>query len=342
MQRQFTLMIILLLVLGTAGALMFSDFKQSKRSNAFIKQPLLASLDEGFTRGKQFEPISVRIINQDQTILDATEQDGKWFTKHLDASQTYPLNDVDLIALLRKLAQANIVEYKSNKAKHHNILGLEAASANNLNTFAVSVLTKNGNSVDLLVGNASSVQQGQYVRFAGQNQMFLIDTLLPMPSHHTTWLAPDLLNIDIHKVASIENSAVNERAVAPEQSANQSAKQDAAHPLNSALTSYEPNKQSENASYIEAINAMHFTDISVFDAQTWALLQNITTLSIMLRNGEIIRVSLANSEAETYLHVESDEEYAHLQHWMFTIPDYQIEVFVHGSDAPEELSETEQ
>lgn len=322
MQRQFTLMIILLLVLGTAGALMFSDFKQSKRSNAFIKQPLLASLDEGFTRGKQFEPISVRIINQDQTILDATEQDGKWFTKHLDASQTYPLNDVDLIALLRKLAQANIVEYKSNKTKHHNILGLEAASANNPNTFAMSVLTKNGNTVDLLVGNASSVQQGQYVRFAGQNQMFLIDTLLPMPSHHTTWLAPDLLNIDIHKVASIENIAAKERAVAPELSANQSVKQD--------------------VSYIEAINAMHFTDISVFDAQKWALLQNITTLSIMLRNGEIIKVSLANSEAETYLHVESDEEYAHLQHWMFTIPDYQIEVFVQSTDVPEELSETEQ
>lgn len=321
MQRQFTLMIILLLVLATAGALMFSDFKQNKRNSTIVKQRLLATFDEGFSRAKHFEPYSLRIMHQDQIILDAIEEDGKWFTKHLDASLTYPLIDKDLIALMRNLAQANIVEYKSNKVQHHGILGLEDASTNNPNTFAVSIVTKDGKTVDLLVGNTSSVQQGQYVRIAGQNQMLLIDTILPLPSHHTTWLAPELLNINVQNVVDIDISGAKKMSDALEHG--------------SAQEEVELSDIGEYASYIDAINAMHFTDISVFDAQKWALLQNIAKLSIILNKGEIIRVSLANSETETYLHVESEGEYANLKNWMFTIPDYQIDVFVERSAAPE-------
>jgi len=187
MQRQFMVVILLLLALATAGALLFSEQEQQSRPQ-FTQHALLTEIDKSFAHTKRLDLARIQIIKQNTVLLNAMKENGEWYTQHLSASLRFPINKDLLIAFVRKLKAADVIEYKSAQPEHHKTLNLQDSDKSDAQSTELLLQKTDGSRIVLLLGKKASSGYGQYVRFAGQNQMMLIDTVLDVPSNQGAWL----------------------------------------------------------------------------------------------------------------------------------------------------------
>lgn len=109
----------------------------------------------------------------------------------------FPAQRERLAALLHALRGARIVEDQTANPEHHARLGLNP-DAEGAETLAVTLGDDGG--MTLLYGN--TVGNGQLVRFADADQVWLVNRPLNMTVNSNEWLALDVIDIPMAQLAS--------------------------------------------------------------------------------------------------------------------------------------------
>ncbi|MEH6386905.1 DUF4340 domain-containing protein [Pseudomonas profundi] len=109
----------------------------------------------------------------------------------------FPAQRERLAALLHALRGARILEDQTANPDHHARLGLDP-DAEGAETLAVNL--KGDAEITLLYGN--TVGSGQLVRFADDDQVWLVNRPLSMTVNSSEWLALDVIDIPMEQLSS--------------------------------------------------------------------------------------------------------------------------------------------
>jgi len=115
----------------------------------------------------------------------------------------YQANWVRLQALLAGLAQARVVEPKTDKPEYYARLGVEDIET----AVAGSVLVRisiGDQSTGILVGHQASGRPGQYVRLQGVAASALVDRKFDVSTEPLDWAEASIIDINASEVAEVE------------------------------------------------------------------------------------------------------------------------------------------
>ncbi len=133
-------------------------------------------------------------LQRGEAQVELAQRDGDW---GVVSRAGFPVRAERLAALLHVLRGARVVEEKTANAQHHAQLGLDPAVPAD-DTLQVQ-LQDAKESYGLIYGN--QVGSGQLVRFAGHNQVLLINRPLRMSVNPIDWLALNVISIPMEQIA---------------------------------------------------------------------------------------------------------------------------------------------
>ncbi len=136
----------------------------------------------------------------DKVVVTLNKSPDEW---QLEQLAGYRADWPKLQALLAGLAQAKIVEVKTDKRKYYPRLGVEDVAA----TDASGVLVRIGNpqqTTDILIGKQAQGRPGQYVRVQESASSVLLDRALNVPRGVLDWVDRRIVDINSSEVAEVE------------------------------------------------------------------------------------------------------------------------------------------
>ncbi len=147
----------------------------------------------------QLNDIAEIQINSSQHTSHLMLDDGDWL---LSEFENYPARS-DLVSnFLVGLAQLRLIEPKTNDPSKFDALDLAGPDVDNSSTLQVSLLTKDGqNLVNLFIGKRRQSLQNilkseLYLRKPSENQTWLAQSALSIPSNSIDWLDTEIINLD--------------------------------------------------------------------------------------------------------------------------------------------------
>jgi hypothetical protein len=145
---------------------------------------------------ERINDINAIVIRQGETTTTVTKNDNRWVVSEKD---DYPANTGALRQLMLALADAEKIEQKTSNPAMHEKLGLAAIGTGD----AIGVSLDGADfHQSLIIGNVAQ-QNFRYVRFADDDQSWLIDKNPDLPGAAGGWLAPDLVDIASARVKSV-------------------------------------------------------------------------------------------------------------------------------------------
>ncbi|VEE16525.1 DUF4340 domain-containing protein [Ectopseudomonas mendocina] len=120
------------------------------------------------------------------------------------AKADYPAAPQALVELLRALREARSVEAKTANPQWHARLGLAEEGAADEQALRLKLHFDGHPDLGLRLGNPSQQGSGQLVRRAGEDQVWLIDQRLQVPTHELDWLDRRVTNIPFTAIARLE------------------------------------------------------------------------------------------------------------------------------------------
>ena len=108
-----------------------------------------------------------------------------------------------LQTLLAALAQARVVETKTDKPEYYNRLGVEDIATADAGGVLI-ILGVADQNTGVLIGHQAQVRQGQYVRLQNSAASALIDRRLDVSSELTDWVDSTIVDINAAEVAEVE------------------------------------------------------------------------------------------------------------------------------------------
>lgn len=178
---------IALLLIGLA--VLAVQMRSGERVTDLESRSLLSA-----TQLEQLATLQQVRLQRGDAVVELAQQDGGW---GLVSRSGFPVRAERLAALLHALRGARVVEEKTADAQHHARLGLDPAAPGD-DTLQVQ-LQDAQESYGLIYGN--QVGSGQLVRFAGQDQVLLINRPLRMSVNPTDWLALNVVSIPLEHIA---------------------------------------------------------------------------------------------------------------------------------------------
>ena len=143
----------------------------------------------------------VEIVTAGDTLVATMlKTGGEWRLQQMDS---YHADWPKLKTLLAELAQARVVEAKTDKPEYYARLGVENVSEES----AASVLVKLGfgdQQSGVLIGNRAHGRQGQYVRLQGEAASALVDRQFDVPTETIDWAESRIVDINSSEVAEVE------------------------------------------------------------------------------------------------------------------------------------------
>lgn len=164
--------------------------------------------EDGAPDARLLPGFSDRVNDVDQVALVAAgarevvtlrrEPDG-WVVDQLGG---YPADWPKLHALLRDLAEAEVVEPKTANPEYHARLGVEDVATEE----AGGVLVRIGGdeSLGLVVGHAPSGRDGRYVRLQDNEQAVLVDREFELPPSPVEWAQREIVDLPSTEVREVE------------------------------------------------------------------------------------------------------------------------------------------
>lgn len=143
----------------------------------FDSQPLLNDEQLASLAGAE----QIRLQRDDQVITLQRVEDGWTVAEH----DNFPIFRERLAALLHALRGARLQDAQTDNPEHHARLGVDDAAAANADSFRVDV-SGNAGEFGIIYGNG--VGNGQLVRFAGEDQVWLINRALGISMNSSDWL----------------------------------------------------------------------------------------------------------------------------------------------------------
>ncbi|BDX07560.1 DUF4340 domain-containing protein [Planctobacterium marinum] len=184
---------IVALVAIIVGWLLGSDERQSE----FSAQPVFSDLQ------RQIEAVDAfKLESASGIILAAKKQDGNWLAEN---SGDYPLQKDQVVRLLNNVVQAELNSAKTAKPENFARLGLQDIAQNDSEAKLLTLFAAE-QQWSLLVGNTASSGNGIYVRKPGENQTWLSNTPLSLPTEPNAWLETKILDINLADISEISRT----------------------------------------------------------------------------------------------------------------------------------------
>jgi hypothetical protein len=194
MKRNFLyLAVVTMLAIAAVMVLAPGDGGLEKRSAGTL---LLADISGQINDVDRVEIISAG----NMTVATMLKSDNQW---QLEQMGGYRADWPKLQSLLATLAQARVVETKTDKPEYYTRLGVEDIVAPD----ASGVLVKLGigdQSTAILIGRQAQGRQGQYVRLQDERASALVDREIDVPAGELDWADLRIVDINASEVAEVE------------------------------------------------------------------------------------------------------------------------------------------
>jgi hypothetical protein len=187
----------ILLALVIAAALAVALFVPQEVGHENGAEPGLLLPDVG-ERINQVDEI--RVSDGDTGVVTLRRADERWGIAEL---QAYPADWGKVRQLLAGLAQASIVELKTENPEYYDRLGVQDPSADQPGGLRVE-FASGERQWAVIVGNEAGGRDGQYVRLADQPRSLLIDRVLEVTAEPVESAERSITDIASAEVAEVE------------------------------------------------------------------------------------------------------------------------------------------
>jgi len=154
-------------------------------------------------QGRAGEVTQIEVIRPNQPPLQLAKQGDNWqLPLPSQADKAYPAAASTVGSLLRALVEAKTVEAKTTRPEQHARLNLAEQGEGAATRIRLGL----GNSpLELLVGKAAQQGDGQLVRLASDNQVWLIDRAISLPPDaFLGWINRRVTSIPTDEIKAIE------------------------------------------------------------------------------------------------------------------------------------------
>lgn len=192
-KRHFSVLLALTLLAAVAVALLAPQkVGRQSESGSDLLLPLA---------GSRINDVSeVRIRTADSPTVTLRRVDERWQVEEL---QGYPVDWSRLRQLLADLAQAKVVEQKTDNPDYYARLGVEDLEQEGASGVLLE-LGFEGESVSLMVGKDAGSRKGQYVRLTGSPRSVLVDRELEVAREPIDWAERNIIDVLSADVAEVE------------------------------------------------------------------------------------------------------------------------------------------
>lgn len=194
MKRSFLYLAVLTLV--ALAAVVFLVPKDSSSGISAVDTLLLPGI-----AGRINDVNRVEIVTAgSNTIATLVRDEGQWRVEQMGG---YRADWSKLQALLAALAQARVIEPKTDKPEYYDRLGVEEVTAENAGSVLVS-FSIGDQTTGVLIGHQAQGRQGQYVRLLGSPGSALVDREFDVPRQMIDWADSRIIDINSSEVAEVE------------------------------------------------------------------------------------------------------------------------------------------
>lgn len=134
------------------------------------------------------------------TVATLRRGEKQWVVDQMDG---YRADWSKVQSLLAALAQARVVEAKTDKPEYYSRLGVEDITAEDAGGVLVS-FGDAGESTGVLIGKEAQGRQGQYVRLQGAPGSSLVDRDFDVPVEAIDWADSRIIDVNSSEVAEVE------------------------------------------------------------------------------------------------------------------------------------------
>lgn len=280
---------LLLLVAALAGAIYF--LAQQSASNRQDKVALFAKLAEQNQRIERVE-----VSQASGMILAAVPTRTGWKTE-LKNGIDYPVDQQQLSALVESLTDSILFEAKTARPENYGRLGVKDVTEADSQATQVTLYTST-DQFSVLVGNSATSFQGSYVRLTGEQQSWLLDQVINVPSDGFDWLQQPILDVSTDQINMIKRTDGTPLTITSQVDTDtpfvlENKPRDKMLRYDSIVSAFVDSFVDLNFDAIVAQNKVEET-------------QNLPaiTFEMSLKSGEIINVTLRESEQLAYITFE--------------------------------------
>jgi hypothetical protein len=194
MKRNFMyLAVVTVIALALVFIVTPTEYSAEKPVEDALLLPAIAS------QINQVERVEI-VTAGDTTVATLVRNDDAWQVEQMGG---YRADWSKLQTLLAALAQARVIEAKTDKPEYYDRLGVEDVSAQNAGSVLVRLGTAEQNT-GILIGRAADGRQGQYVRLQGSAGSVLVDREIAVPKQTLDWADARIIDINSAEVAEVE------------------------------------------------------------------------------------------------------------------------------------------
>jgi hypothetical protein len=147
------------------------------------------------------ERLSVKAPNAASDSLTLSLKDDKWVVAE---RSNYPIDFAGFVTFLDKLSKARLIEQKTAKQAFHAKLGVADAADDEEAVGRLLRIEAGEQRFEVIVGNPSRSQEGTFVRYPGEDQVWLASETLEVSSDPIDWIDPVAINISSGSIQRIE------------------------------------------------------------------------------------------------------------------------------------------
>lgn len=279
----------------------------------------------------------VKIENAKNVIFEARRDEGKWQATHLDSTQRFPVDTKALSALIRKLAQADVVEKKTENEKLYSRLGVEDPDSDGAESMLLT-LEDADQQWQIIVGNASESRRGHFIRHPDQSASYLINKVITLPLSTSEWLSKSILPATMQELSDARFWQPQKQELVVSQSSEASSQWQAAtvegeqtQPVSPVSLSY----PGVLAQALEDIFAFNYLQVRPFSQAEWEAQKLAGKVDMTLLDGEriLVEISTANDLDQYQVHFTMPESPSWVSDWIFTVSGYQGRAFLLSLEA---------
>lgn len=144
---------------------------------------------------------AIEVRRAGQPLVRLERRDDTWV---VPAKAAYPAALAPITRLLRALVEAHRLEAQTANAQLHGRLGLAEQGDVAQQATRISLELPGARLLALRVGQRSQQGMGQWVRLAGEDQVWLIDRVLELPATELEWLDRRITAIPFASIKALE------------------------------------------------------------------------------------------------------------------------------------------
>lgn len=316
----------LVLIAVALGVFVSSSNKVSDFDSSMLLPELQEKVEQisGFT-----------VSNSEGVVFDAILQDGLWLS---DNVANYPVDQEQLTDLLEALLEAEKVEPKTAKAENYSRLGVEDINAADSQSTLLQIHSLTG-SWQVIVGNKGARGNGSYVRFPDEEQSWLTQVSIDLPTNKNDWLLQPILDMEKENIVSV--------ARVDEQSWSATKAEDSDDfILDQIPEGRELKYDTVVNSVVTNIAGLKFDDLQQVTQSQWLDEQIVGTLQFTLQTGETVQILLAKIGDDHWAQFSSEDLESYWEKWQYKLSSFSfgqinktIDDFL--AELPEESQEEE-